>query len=152
MADDAQIVVLEKGAVDGTYALNVGDGYLAAASNSSNYVVTTTTLDDNASWMITIGSDALATIKAQGDKTRNTLQYNTSSPRFSCYKSGQKPVNIYAKSPVTTDIEDIDEERNTVDVYTITGIVVRKGVDPSDALQGLQRGIYIVGGKKCFIK
>lgn len=152
MADDAQIVVLEEGAVDGTYALNVGDGYLAASSNSSNYVVTTTTLDANASWTITIGSDALATIKAQGSYTRNTLQYNTSSPRFSCYKSGQKPVNIYAKSPVTTDIEDIDEERNTVDVYTITGIVVRKGVDPSDALLGLQRGIYIVGGKKCLIK
>ena len=152
MADDAQIVVLEKGAVDGTYALNVGNGYLAASSNSSNYVVTTTTLDANASWAITIGSDALATIKAQGSYTRNTLQYNTSSPRFSCYKSGQKPVNIYAKSPVTTDIEDIYEERNTVDVYTITGIVVRKGVDPSDALQGLQRGIYIVGGKKCLIE
>ena len=152
MADDAQIVVLEKGAVDGTYALNVGDGYLAAASSSSNHVVTTTTLDANASWTITIGSDALATIKAQGSYTRNTLQYNTSSPRFSCYKSGQKPVNIYAKSPVTTDIEDIYEERNTVDVYTITGIVVRKGVDPSDALQGLQRGIYIVGGKKCLIE
>lgn len=151
LADDAQIVVLEEGTVAGTYALNVGDGYLAATSSSSNHVITTTTLNADASWMITIDSNALATIKAQGSYTRNTLQYNTGAPRFSCYKSGQKSVNIYAKSPATTDIVDI-EDGGTVDVYTITGVVIRKGVDPSEALQDLPRGVYIVGGKKCFIK
>ena len=151
MADDAQIVVLEEGRVAGTYALNVGNGYLAATSSSSNHVITTTTLNADASWKITIDGNALATIKAQGSYARNTLQYNTSAPRFSCYKSGQKSVNIYAKSPATTDIVDI-EDGGTVDVYTITGVVVRKGVDPSDALQDLPRGVYIVGGKKCLIK
>ena len=151
LADDAQIVVLKEGAVAGTYALYVGNGYLAATSSSSNHVITTTTLNADASWKITIDGNALATIKAQGSYTRNTLQYNTSAPRFSCYKSGQKSVNIYAKSPATTDIVAI-EDGGMVDVYTITGVVVRKGVAPSDALQDLPRGVYIVGGKKCLIK
>ena len=44
------------------------------------------------------------------------------------------------------------QDGSTVDVHTITGVVVRKGVDLSDALQDLPRGIYIVGGKKCLIK
>jgi hypothetical protein len=60
-------------------------------------------------------------------------------------------VNIYAKSPATNDIVDI-EDGGTVDVYTITGVVIRKGVDLSDALQDLPRGVYIVGGKKCLVK
>ena len=151
MASDAQIIVLKEGAVDGTYALNVGSGYLAASSSSKNYVVTTTTLDANASWKITIDSNAFATIKAQGSNTRNTLQYNTSAPRFSCYKSGQKAVNIYAKSPAATDIVDI-EDRGAADVYTITGVMVHRGVDPCNALQGLKSGVYILGGKKVVVK
>lgn len=151
LADNAQVILLEEGVVDGTFAFNVGNGYLAASSSSSNYLNTVTTLDANGSWLITIGSDALATIVAQGDKTRNILQYNTSAPRFSCYKSGQKSVNIYAKSPTSTGIVDIEDD-GTVDVYTIAGILVRKSVDNSNARQGLQRGFYIVGDKKYLVK
>ena len=150
LADDVQIILLEEGAVDGTYALNVGNGYLAASSSSSNYVTTNTVLDANGSWKIVI-NDGLAVITAQGDKSRNTLQYNTSAPRFSCYKSGQKSVNIYAKSPTSTGIVDIEDDK-MVDVYTIAGILVRKSVDNSNARQGLQRGFYIVGDKKYLVK
>jgi len=35
-----------------------------------------------------------------------------------------------------------------VDVYTISGVLVRRGVDRSAALKGLAKGIYIIGGKK----
>lgn len=35
-----------------------------------------------------------------------------------------------------------------VDVLTINGVVVRKGVKASEALRGLKRGLYIVGGEK----
>ena len=150
LADNAQIITLEEGVAAGTYAFNVGNGYLAASSSSSNYLATKETLDANGSWTITI-SDGEATIVAQGDKSRNTLQYNTSSPRFSCYKSGQKSVNIYAKSPTSTGIVDIEDD-GTVDVYTIAGILVRKNVDNSNARLGLQRGFYIVGDKKYLVK
>lgn len=143
LADDVQKVVLEAGSVDGTFAFNVGNGYLAASSSSSNYLNTVTTLDANGSWLITIGSDALATIVAQGDKTRNTLQYNTSAPRFSCYKSSQKSVNIYAKSPVSTGIENVKGENGKVKgIYDLQG---RKIESPT-------KGIYIIDSKKVLIK
>lgn len=144
LADDVQKVLLEEGAVDGTYALNVGDGYLAATSTSKNYVATVTVIDANASWAITIDSDALATVKAQGDKTRNTLQYNTGSPRFSCYTGNQKPVTIYAKSPVATGIENVKgESGNVKTVFDLTGRRVNNAAVP---------GIYIVNGKKVLVK
>ena len=152
LADDAQIILLEEGAVAGTYALNVGNGYLAASSSSSNNVATAATLDENASWLITIGSDAVATVVAQGDKARNMLQYNVSSPRFSCYKSGQKNVNIYAKSPVATDIDVTVAEEENVNVYSLAGTLLRCNVARSEATKGLQPGIYIIGVKKVIVR
>ena len=143
IADDVQIILLEEGAVDGTYAFNVGNGYLAASSNSSNYLATKTTLDANGSWTITIEGE-LATITAQGDKTRNVLQYNTGSPRFSCYKSGQKDVNIYAKSRVATNIEIIETESvEVVVIFDLAGRRLNAITEP---------GIYIIDGKKVLVK
>lgn len=151
LADDVQIVHLEEGIIEGTYAFNVGNGYLAATSTSKNYVTTATTLDANGSWTITI-KDALATIKAQGDKTRNTLQYNTSSPRFSCYTGNQEPVAIYAKSPVATGIDVTVAEGKNVNVYSLTGTILRNDVTRSEATDGLQPGIYIIGTKKVVVR
>ena len=151
-ADDTQIVVLAQGAKAGTYALNVGNGYLAAVSSSSNYVKTVSTVDDNASWTISINSDALATVKAQGSYSRNILQYNTSSPRFSCYNGNQKPVNIYAKSSVSTNIVETVSDNAVVAVYSITGVCVRRAVGYKNAVSGLAKGIYIVNGKKLLVK
>ncbi len=152
-AEDVQKIVIENGVVEGTFAFNVGDGYLAATSTSKNYVATAETLDANGSWSITIEGEALAVITAQGDKTRNILQYNTSSPRFSCYTGTQKSVNIYAKSPVTTGIGSIaTESDNVVDVYSPAGVCIRRQVEAEKALEGLSKGIYIVGSRKILVK
>ena len=151
LAEDVQIILLEEGALAGTYAFNVGDGYLAAISSSSNHIATATTLDANGSWTITI-KDALATVKAQGDKTRNTLQYNTGSPRFSCYTGSQEPVTIYAKSPVATGIESITPEDEKVNVYSLAGTILRSNVTRGEATNGLQPGIYIIGVKKVVVR
>ncbi len=35
-----------------------------------------------------------------------------------------------------------------VDVYTLNGVCVRRGVSAASALDGLQRGVYVVNGKK----
>ena len=152
LAADAQKILLEAGVVEGTFAFNVGDGYLAAKSSGSNYITTATEIDANGSWTITIGNEALAVIKAKGDKTHNTLQYNTSSPRFSCYKGTQKSVNIYAKSPVATGIDSKTTDEESFDVYSLTGNILSSNVTRSEATNGLQPGIYIVNVKKVLVK
>ncbi len=99
--NNVQIITLETGKKDNTFAFNVGDGYLYAASSGSNYLKTKSDLDDNGSWLITIDSKGIATIKAQGTYTRNWLRKNSSSALFACYSSGQNDVSIYMKDGAT---------------------------------------------------
>lgn len=92
-----QVITIEDGTKDGTVAFNVGNGYLYAASSSSNHLRTETTLSDNSSWTVSI-ADGVATIIAQGTNTRNTMQYNQTNSLFSCYGSAsQKAVSIYKR-------------------------------------------------------
>ncbi len=93
--DDTQIIVLEAGNKSGTYAFNVGNGYLYAASSSSNYLRTETTLSDNSSWTIEIDATGVATIKAQGSNARNWMRYNPNNALFAVYASGQDDILIY---------------------------------------------------------
>ena len=92
---------------DGYYAIYdaAAGGYLCATSSSNNYLGTKTTIDNNARWSISIDGSGVASIVAQGSFTRNTMQYNSSSTRFSCYASdSQNDVYLYEKtgSPVAT--------------------------------------------------
>ncbi len=89
---DVQQITLEGNAA-GWY-FNVDNNYLYAASSSSNHLKTKATKDDNAKATISISSD-YATITFQGTNTRNKIMYNNTSELFSCYASGQKPVQIY---------------------------------------------------------
>lgn len=92
------VVTLEKGNTDGSWALHVKDGYLAAQSGRNNYLKTVSSVTDYASWTISIVSSD-ATVKAvKGD--RNWLLYNTSAPRFSCYagtSSSCQLIQLYRK-------------------------------------------------------
>lgn len=99
ISETVQILTLETGNVDGTWALKTENGYLFAASSSSNYLRTEETLSDNSSWKITI-ADGLATIIAQGENERNLLRHNEQSSIFSCYKSGQKDIALYKKTTI----------------------------------------------------
>lgn len=42
--------------------------------------------------------------------------------------------------------------KGTVDVYTTTGVLVRKSVKVAEAVKGLPKGLYIVGGQKTAVK
>lgn len=76
---------------------HTNDGYLYAASSSSNQLKASSTADGKNRASIEIG-DGNATIKFLGSNTRNLLRYN-SNKLFSCYSSGQTPVQIYRKVP-----------------------------------------------------
>lgn len=98
---NAQIITLETGMKANTFAFHVeGDvtGYLYAASSSKNYLKTQDNIDGNASWTIDVAESGVATIEAQGDYTRNLLQYNNSNTLFSCYSSKQQDVYIFYKA------------------------------------------------------
>jgi len=98
--DDVELITLERGTVDNTFALKTSSGYLYAASSDSNQLKSKSTIDANASWLITYSS-GVASIVAKGTNTRNVLRYNpngTNDPLFSCYASGQQAVAIYKKT------------------------------------------------------
>ena len=104
-----QVLTLEEGTTTGTWALNTGNGYLKATSSSSNYLDTQDDITDNASWTITVG-ESIASIVANGTYTNNTMRYNNSSTRISCYSptNSQYDLAIYkltdyrGKGPDTT--------------------------------------------------
>lgn len=53
----------------------------------------------------------------------------------------------------SSGVEDVTVDSETaVDVYTIQGILIRSGVDPKDATEGLPAGLYIVGGRKTIVR
>lgn len=114
--EDVQIITLENGTIEGTFAFNVGENnsnsYLyAAGANSGNYLRTRTAIDGNSSWKITISNDT-TTIVAQGESSKNVMQYNQSSSLFSCYGSAsQEALSIYKQITSLYDEED---------VYTVT--------------------------------
>lgn len=97
--ESVQVLTLEEGKVDGTFALNTGSGYLYAASNSSNHLKTESTKDANGSWKITI-TDDVASIVAQGANSHNDLRHNAGYSLFSCYSTTttQENVCLYYKA------------------------------------------------------
>ena len=97
---DIQIITLEAGILENTFAFNVGDGYLYASSSSSNQLKTRDDIQENASWLVSIEEYGEASIVAQGTSTRNALRYNTKSDLFSCYESNetQDPIAIYKQA------------------------------------------------------
>ena len=129
--DDVQVITLEAGTKTGTYAFNVGDGYLYAASSSANHLKTETTLSNNSSWAITITDEGVASVVAQGENTRNVMQYNETSTLFACYSSAsQKPIALYKKTNSEGVIlaPAISGETNFLENTTVT-ITAEEGLE-----------------------
>ena len=136
--DDVQVITLEAGTKTGTYAFNVGNGYLYAASSSSNHLKTETTLSDNSSWAITITDEGVASVVAQGENTRNVMQYNETSTLFARYSSAsQKPIALYKKtnSEGVVLAPAISGETNFLENTTVT-ITAEEGLEVYYTLDG----------------
>ena len=95
---DVQIITLEPGAKERTWALRVGDtGYLYAASSSENLMKTQSLVDANASWIITLADNGIATMQAMGSNTHCFIKYNTGYQTFSCFKEDGANIVLYGK-------------------------------------------------------
>lgn len=122
--------------------------YLALTANDNKLQSSTSATNANAQWTVTVSSDGVATIK-NCKFTDREVRYNKSSPRFACYKGAQQTVSLYRRvqstgiMPVKPSAVD-----SRVDVFTVSGVLVRRQVVRSAALNGLAKGVYIIGGKK----
>lgn len=96
---DALELTIVNGQTNGTFGFMYDNKYLVAVDNE-NYLKTESTLTNNSSWTIDISDDGTSTIESPIQNRR--LQYNSSSPRFSCYASTQKAVSLYSLSAGTT--------------------------------------------------
>ena len=136
--EEVQVITLEAGTKTGTYAFNVSDGYLYAASSESNYLRTETTLSANSSWVITITEEGVASVVAQGENTRNVMQHNETSSLFACYGSAsQKPIALYKKtnSEGVVLAPAISGETNFLEKTTVT-ITAEEGLEVYYTLDG----------------
>ncbi len=129
--EGTQIITLESGVEDGTFALYAtnGDfpGYLYASPESGNLLRTQDAKDLNASWTITVSANGEAAITSKLDKKANTIRYNTVGI-FSCYgATGQKPVSIYKLDG--QDRPGLPEENDVVVIYTQSAKGVLSGMD-----------------------
>ena len=62
--------------------------------------------------------------------------------------------SVVLRRSIASGIEDavVVDKNATVDVYTVSGVQVRKAVKAAAATNGLPAGLYIVGGKKVLVK
>lgn|GEM_PF-6707651 len=136
LTGDVQILTLEKGNINGTFAFNTGSGYLYAASSSSNHLKTQNSLTDNSSWKISI-SNGVTEIIAQGNYTHNKLMYNQSSELFSCYISGQEDVSLYKS--VSSGESSKEEQSLSFSVSTVNVSLGEDFTEPT--LNGAQTDV-----------
>ncbi len=121
--EKANIITLVKNGDN--WNLKAAEGYLYAASSSSNHLKAEETVDNNGNANAAISiADNAASIVFQGTNSHKYLRYNPNngSPIFSCYEEGkQNPVYIYKTTedvpepPVTEVAAPVfTPEKNTV--------------------------------------
>lgn len=173
VSKDADVAVFTVGISNGHITFYTGDsrdaknnsvaGYLYAANSKDNQLKTQNNVDDNAEWTVAVATNGEATIKAQGNNTRNWMRYNPNNgnPMFSCYGSGQEPVYIYLLGKTSSvssmsaegvkvfaaegGVEVVAEEAAEVAVYTVAGQLVRQArVAEGSTLVNVAPGFYVV--------
>lgn len=141
------------GGTVGAYTLYDGVDKVYLALNKANKQIdgNATATTNKEKWTITIDNGTCEIANNEYDGW--SIQYNKQSPRFTCYSSKQEAVTLY-KSTTTTGITDVivADGNEKVDVYTITGMKVRSQVTRDDALDGLEKGVYIIGNKKYLVR
>lgn len=137
--DGAAIIKLKK-ASDGNWYIMDGDNYLYFRGTKNVINASTTISGTGFTWGITTSS--ITNIDANNRK----LQYNPSAEMFRCYTGSQKDVVLYIKKE-TTAIEKptVSSEVSPRGIFDLQGRKMSENAP-------LQRGIYIVNGRKVVIQ
>ena len=120
--------------------------YLTLTKNDNKLHVTTAANVKNAQW--TISMNGGVTHIYNNVFTNREIRFNSGSPRFACYEGSQQAVYLYRKAVETGIGSTVAVEGMKVNVYSVTGVAVRRNVDVSTAFEGLGKGVYILNGKK----
>ena len=172
VSKDADVAVFTVGISNGHITFYTGDsrdaknnsvaGYLYAANSKDNQLKTQNNVDDNAEWTVAVATNGEATIKAQGNNTRNWMRYNPNNgAMFSCYTGGQDPIYIYLLGKTSSvssmsaegikvfaaegGVEVVAAEAAEVAVYTVAGQLVRQArVAEGSTLVNVAPGFYVV--------
>ena len=159
--------VLDFTSLEGSMELKANRPYLVVsngtqllnASAFSGEVVATGDLTNEVYGGVTMeGAYEATEVKSEGNE--NWYGYNakgefvkattgTINPFRAAIKSTGSQSSFALKLDGTvTGILNLENPNAKVDVYTISGVCVRKNVPAASALNGLSRGVYIVGGQK----
>ena len=114
---NVQIITLEPGAKERTWAFSVGDmGYLYASSSSENQMKTQSHIDANASWVIILSDSGMATIQAMGSNTHCFMKYNSGFRTFACFAEKEANIVLYGKDlvSVSTAVDESEISQSSI--------------------------------------
>ena len=103
---------------------------------------------------IVTGSDAIITLKVKANASLDAYENIIISDIFFTQSNEVESVlpNVTANAPVVTAISQVGSDSEGVDVYDMKGVLVRQGVNPSEATKGLPTGVYVINSKKVLVK
>lgn len=139
---------------NGTELLNNENGELSGKISATNDL----THEITGKGVAMVGAYEATKVKSEGNETwygynakGEFVKANTGTinPFRTAIKSTGSQSSFALKLDGTvTGILNLENPNAKVDVYTISGVCVRKNVPAASALNGLSRGVYIVGGQK----
>ena len=144
---------LTLGTSNGNYTLYDATGKVYLAHSSGNSISTSNSAPASATgsqWTISFsGNNAVIT---NAKNTDYSIKYNTSSPRFACYKStsNMTAIQLYKRQPVSTSVTTeaafpIDKAKPNTIIYDLQG---RKVGTTVNGTPHLKKGVYIMSGRK----
>ena len=103
---------------------------------------------------IATGSDAIITLKVKANASLDAYENIIISDIFFTQSNEVESVlpNVTANAHVVTAISQVGSDSEGVDVYDMKGVLVRQGVNPSEATKGLPTGVYVINSKKVLVK
>lgn len=103
---------------------------------------------------ITTGNDAIITLKVKADAAITANDNITVSDIFFTQSNEVESVlpNVSTSATVVTAISQLGSDNQSVNVYDMKGVLLRRGVNPAEATKGLPTGVYVIGGKKVLVK
>lgn len=107
---------------------------------------------DNAE--IAAGNDAIILLKVKANASLSSTDNITISDIFFTRANEVESVlpDVTTNATVVTDITHIAADGEGVNVYDMKGVLLRQGVNPAQATQGLPTGVYVINGKKVLVK